>query len=165
MHREMKAKVDKLRGLMREKGWEGIILNRGRELYLLTCGHYAHVGLGSEFSVATIVIKAESLLLIADEIERYRLFDEEVSSEDFECIPLAWTDDRYRYIGSYIGSALYGSDMILAGTVFAQEEIRTLRESLEPEEIERARKAGVYTIRFNPRFMTLRHLPESGAAN
>lgn len=68
MHREMKAKVDKLRGLMREKGWEGIILNRVENFTWLTCGHYAHVGLGSEFSVATIVIKAESLLLIADEM-------------------------------------------------------------------------------------------------
>lgn len=47
MHREMKAKVDKLRGLMREKGWEGIILNRVENFTWLTCGHYAHVGLGS----------------------------------------------------------------------------------------------------------------------
>lgn len=143
MQREMQAKLAKLRSLIREKGWDGLLLNRVENFTWLTCGRYSHVGLGSEFGICTVVVTQESLELIVDEIERYRMFDEEISSEDFECVTLPWIEDKSRFIMDYVGKRVFGSDTIVHGTVFAIEEIRALRESLEPEEIDRARRAGI----------------------
>lgn len=143
MQREMQAKLEKVRGLIREKGWDGLLINRTENFTWFTGGKYNHVGLGSEFGICTIVVTNSSLSLIVDEIERYRMFEEEISKDDFECIALPWTENKTEFILSYIGRRTFGSDTILQGTVFAIEEIRALRETLEPEEIERARRAGI----------------------
>lgn len=87
MTAEMVVKVKRLRDYMALKKVDGILLNKVENFTWLTCGGYSHVSSASEFGVATILVTEEKLQIFLDEIERYRIFDEEVSGYDFECIP------------------------------------------------------------------------------
>lgn len=142
MNGEMTEKVKRLRDYIVRKKVDGILLNKVENFTWLTCGGYSHVSTGSEYGVATILVTEEGLQVFLDEIERYRIFDEEISEQDFEGIPCDWYIDKKEKLLQIVGKRNFVGDNPALGVPDITDDLRMIRASLTLWELERVKTGG-----------------------
>jgi Xaa-Pro aminopeptidase len=90
---ECTYKVNKVRAMVGETGYEGIIIRKQANFSWITAGGRAFIGLASEAACAAIVITTDGVYLAGNNIEVPRLLAEELPQGFAEPITLPWQDD------------------------------------------------------------------------
>jgi Xaa-Pro aminopeptidase len=90
---ECTYKVKKVRAMLKETGYEGIIIRKQPNFSWITAGGRGFIGLASENSCATIVITRQGVYLAGNNIEVPRLLAEELPVAFAEPVTLAWQND------------------------------------------------------------------------
>ncbi|MDR1559351.1 MAG: M24 family metallopeptidase [Clostridiales bacterium] len=133
---EFKIKIAKLRLLADAKNAGGILITDQGNFSWLTCGGRGFIGLASELSCAPLLISPAKVYLIANNIERPRLLDEEVPeiSRAIETTGFPW-QELGKNNAAFINNALDGRPC-LADTLIMDDIIK-LRSVLQESEMDR----------------------------
>ncbi|MDR2630890.1 MAG: M24 family metallopeptidase [Spirochaetaceae bacterium] len=90
---ECTGKVNKIRAMLSETGYEGIIIRKQANFSWITAGGRAFIGLASETACAAMVVTAGGVYLAGNNIEVPRLLTEELPQGFVEPVILPWRDD------------------------------------------------------------------------
>ncbi|NLG84178.1 MAG: M24 family metallopeptidase [Firmicutes bacterium] len=137
---EVLVKEKRLHRLMEELGLQGILLKKQPNFSWFTAGGLNMVGMATEMGVTSLLITRKGRYVIANTIEANRMMQEEGLSElGFELLTHEWYLDREaELVTGVVGDlAEGGADTGFAGTRNLDGEIKRLRYSLTPAEIER----------------------------
>ena len=138
---EFDAKVARLRAFCEARGYQGVLLRRRANFAWLTCGRNSTVERCSDHGVADLLVTRDRCFVLASEIERYRIMEEEaLGALGFELVTFPWggrhaqdSIDRLR------AGRRMAADALVDGFDGREAEIADLRAVLTPEEQERAR--------------------------
>lgn len=149
MSSELTEKTGRLCELMAREGLGGVLLNGQHNFAWLTGGASNGIDQSRENGASFVLVRADGKRFsLANNIETPRLFAEEISSDDFEPIEVAWAEekadpalliDKARELA--VGEI--ASDLPVHGSVRSIENlIAHCRYSLVPDEVERYRALG-----------------------
>lgn len=140
MTAELDIKVARLRGWCEQNGYAGVYLRRRANFAWLSCGHDSTVERCVEWGVADLLVTPDRLLVVASEIERHRILDEELQGLGFQLVTHPWggrsqgdAADRLR------AGQRMAADCAVPGFEDRTAAIAKLRWALTPEEVARAR--------------------------
>ncbi len=140
---EVDIKLERVRGLMSERGLAGVLLGTQANFAWVTGGGDNHVGLSSEGGVAAVLVTPHERFLITTNIEGARLADEEVAGLGLELHVEPWHEARpSETLRQLAGQGPVAADHSLAGTQDMSAEIARLRWQLLEPEVERYRWVG-----------------------
>lgn len=137
---EVRLKEQRLHQLLEKQELEGILLKKQANFSWLTGGGYNMVGIATETGMTSLFITRTARFVIANRIEMQRMLVEEGLGElGFEGLAFEWYQDRELELIRQKISALdrVGSDTAVSGLRNMDAEIRKLRFSLTPPEVER----------------------------
>ncbi len=139
--KEFKIKIERIRKYCESNGYDGMYLSRRANFSWLTCGGNSTVERCSEYGVADLLVLANQQYVLASEIERYRITEEELSkTEGFELITFPWGDNLKEVaVKNLIAGKRIASDNGLYGMEMRAADIGELRYCLTSEEESRAR--------------------------
>lgn len=142
MNRDVEEKLARVRGLMKKKGLEGMLLTSNDNFYWMSGGKSAFVDKGTGLAASKLLITPEKQYVVCNSSEMYRVMDEEFPDKEFELIHYYWHDDEQEALKPYIEGKKIGSDNGIYKTVNCGGEIQKLRYVLTDAEIERYREIG-----------------------
>jgi Xaa-Pro aminopeptidase len=134
--REFNEKLKRLRGLLKARALDGILLSSRANFSWLTGGRTNHIRSDVETGVAYLWVTSEGVELWCNNIEENRFREEEAKGLPFTYRVHPW------YEGLKTDFKKAASDAGGFGLPSLREEISRLRWSLLPEEIQRYRKVG-----------------------
>ena len=146
---EFEVKAERLRGWFAAEGCEGVLLRRRASFSWLTCGGDATVERNVADGVADLLVTPDAITLVASEIERYRIADEELSAlPAFELATYPWGDGaREATLAKLRAGRRMASDAPVDGFEEREAEIAALQAVLTPEETARVREAAMASAR------------------
>lgn len=146
---ELETKLGRVREYCRENGFDGMHFQTRANFAWLSCGGNATVVRSEEGAAAEFVVLADREYMVASEIERYRIVDEELpAGSRFELVSYPWGEDhRARALGKLCGRLRIASDTGDCGFEELKADVAALRFSLTPEEIDRVRSHAAETAR------------------
>jgi antitoxin VapB len=138
---EFETKVARLREWCEAGGYQGVLLRRRANFAWLTCGRNSTVERCSEFGVADLLVTRDRCLVLASEIERYRIMEEEeIGALGFQLVTFPWGGrDQQEATDRLRGGRRMAADAPVPGFEDHAAQITDLRATLTPEEAERAR--------------------------
>ncbi len=140
MTTELETKVARLRGWCEQNGYAGVLLRRRANFAWLSCGHDCTVERCVEWGVADLLVTPDRLLVVASEIERYRILDEELQGLGFELVAHAWGGPSQQDAADRLRAGRrMAADCAVPGFEDRTAAIARLRWALTPEEVARAR--------------------------
>lgn len=136
---EMAVKADRLRAWMSQNDYAGVMLNSRANFAWLTGGGLSYIDASSEQGVGAMLVTADAVSLVANNIEARRFVEEELVGLDVKVIEFPWyTEEGERdAVAKVIGGGRLATDSGGAG-----EAIKALRTPLLGVEIERYRALG-----------------------
>ncbi len=137
---EFYTKLDKVKAFLSAKGLDGIILSRRESFSWLTCGAHDFVAKFSETGVVDLLVTKDKVYLIASEIERYRITEEEIKIPDFQLVSFDWCRNKNDVVKELIQDRKVASDTGNFNTENLCDDFRRLRFSLSEGEIGRLRE-------------------------
>ena len=87
---EFAVKISRLRRFLAEKKKEGILINRQDNFAWLTCGGENRVVTASDSGASELLVTAQKIYLVANNIESDRIFKEEIAGLDIEPLIFPW---------------------------------------------------------------------------
>jgi Xaa-Pro aminopeptidase len=142
---EIATKEARLRALMEREGLAGVLFKRQPNFSWFTAGGYNMVGINSDLGVTSLLLTRTGRYCIASRIEAPRMMQEEGLAElGFELLEHEWYADREaELVRRAVGSlSAVGADVHFADCRNVDGEIKRLRYSLTPGELERYRFLG-----------------------
>jgi Xaa-Pro aminopeptidase len=91
---ECTYKVNKIRAMLRETGYDGIVIRKQPNFSWVTAGGRGFISLASEAACSGVVVTADGVYLAGNNIESPRLLAEELPSGFAEPVTLPWRDDQ-----------------------------------------------------------------------
>ena len=139
---EIEQKEKKLREYMKLHGYDGIFLFRRDTFSWLTGGKINHIIRSTEFGMAALFITADNKYCIANQVEKYRMMEEEgLAGLGYSLLEINWWEEDYLdCVRRNLGVVKMASDKDLPGVADVYEDLKRIRFSLMPEEIERYRE-------------------------
>lgn len=137
---EFNIKLEKTRKFLEERGLDGIILSRRESFSWLTCGAHDFVAKFSETGVVDLLVMKDGLYLIASEIERCRITEEEIKVPGFQLVSFDWFKNKNEVIKELVGNKNVASDTGNFNTLNLCEDFRRLRFSLLDGETNRLKE-------------------------
>lgn len=137
---EVREKETRLRRLMDASGLEGVLLKKQANFAWLTGGGQNRINLATEAGVASLLLTRDRRFLLANRTEMRRLLQEEgLAQLGYEPLEYEWFEDRELELAKKITPDLtkVGADSEVPGARPLESELRRLRCSLTPPEIER----------------------------
>ncbi len=146
---EVAVKERRLRTLLDSTGLKGILLKRQSNYSWLTAGGKNWVPISMDIGFSTLLITPKEKFCIANRIESARNMEEEgLAGLDFILLEYEWYEgSEMDCIKKVVPIEKVGCDMLIDGTQFIGDEIKSLRYSLTPPEIERYLWLGEKTSR------------------
>lgn len=143
---ECDAKLARVRQWMSHKQAGAVLIRRRANFSWLTCGGHSHVPTSTETGAAALVITPDRQYLVASNIELDRLMREQANGLPFEPVGFPWhqPQQQAQRIADLIGSARLASD-VAPCDIPADDDLKQLRATLEPGEIQRLRELGKLT--------------------
>ncbi len=136
---EFDEKIARVRCLMAGKGWQWVAFSGVDSLAWITGGARCFVDPGGPAGIATLLLGADTAILVTDKVEERRLRDEELAGLPLEYSVQDWTDwysRRADVLKKLIGAQRGVSDVPLSGWESGESELQQLRFSLTgPEQI------------------------------
>jgi len=143
---EIKIKQERIIKLLDEKRLDGIILVKNSNIAWLTGGMENRIVFVSEEGAVKLIVLKDKILVLTNNIEAERVIKEEgLDKEDFQLIVNQWYERDL--LDGLIKKYRLGGDCYFPEVNNLQEEIKQLRFSLLPEEIERYRSLGRETAK------------------
>lgn len=139
---EIEQKEQILREYLHLNGYQGILLLRRDTFSWITGGKINHIIRSTEFGMSALFITLDDKYCIANQVERYRMMEEEdLAGLGYSLLETDWWNEDYTgCIRRHFGRVKIAADTDITGADNVYEEIKKLRFSLLPEEIERYRK-------------------------
>ena len=135
---EMVQKERKLREYSDACGYQGIMLFRRDTFSWITCGRINHIIRATEFGMVALLITADHKYCIANQVEKYRMMEEELAGLGYELLEINWWEEDYiECVRRHFGNISIAADKDAPGVSNVCEDLKKLRFSLLPEEIER----------------------------
>jgi len=143
---EIKIKQERIIKLLYEKSLDGIILAKNSNISWLTGGMENRIVFVSEEGAVKLIVLKDKILVLTNNIEAERAIKEEgLDKEHFQFIVNQWYERDL--LDGLIRKYRLGGDYYFPEVNNLQEEIKQLRFSLLPEEIERYRLLGRETAK------------------
>lgn len=138
----LQTRVSLLKELLRDRGWNGILLNRIDNFAMATGGARNYVSTQADAGACGIFIQDDGTLHYAgNSIESTRIMDEELSSPTCLARPFLWFEDSpATWCRAHFTGTLVSDDGSLGDNV--DGELAGLRSILLPEECQRYRALG-----------------------
>jgi Xaa-Pro aminopeptidase len=138
---EMTEKEAVLREYMAKYGYDGIMLFRRDTFSWLTCGRINHIIRSTEMGMMALLITADNIYCVANQVEKYRMMEEELCGLGYELLELNWWEEDYvDCVYRRFGAIKLAADKDVNGVANVYTDLQKLRFSLLPEEIERYRE-------------------------
>jgi len=142
VQQERTEKLARLRRLMADSGVDAIWLRRMSSFAWLTAGAASHVSFADEHGIASLLVTADEVHLVVNNIEAPRLMAEEgLSPDDYQWHIFPWHEPADPAALMPDGSAI-GCDEAYPGTIDLGSQVSRLRSRLLPPEIECMRDVG-----------------------
>jgi Xaa-Pro aminopeptidase len=141
-HAESAAKLERLRELLRDRGYAAAALDTRRNFAWLTAGGDNHVLQASEHGVATLLVTQTDAVVLTAVNEAPRMRDEEVSGLPLEVVALPWEQPAAvaeEILARASGRVAHDGDL--------EADLWPMRATLMPAEQERYRWLGSRTAR------------------
>lgn len=143
---EIEIKQERIIKLLDKKNLDGIILAKNSNISWLTGGMENRIVFVSEEGAVKLIVLKDKILVLTNNIEAERVVKEEgLDKEDFQFIVNQWYERDL--LDDLIRKYRLGGDCYFPEVNNLQEEIKRLRFSLLPEEIERYRSLGRETAK------------------
>lgn len=141
---EVREKERRVRGFLRAKGLQALLLKRQANFSWLTGGGLNLVGITTEVGAASLLITEKGKAVISNNIESPRMAAEEkLEDQGFLVRSFPWYEEREASaVREIIGKGTLGCDVPFPDAVVLTEEIARLRYSLTAEEQVRYRWLG-----------------------
>ncbi len=136
---EHRARLARLRSLLDRRGEAAALLTTRRNFAWLTAGGTGHVLQSSETSVASILVTADEVAIITQNIEAARLADEELAGLGIEVVAVPWWEP-----GAIEAEALrrLPTGFPPAGDADLEPELSPIRSVLSPTDRDRLEDLG-----------------------
>ena len=146
---EVAIKEQRLRAFMDSTGLKGILLKRQPSYSWFTAGGKNWVSISMDIGFSTLLVTPKEKFCVANRIESARNMEEEgLEDLSFTLLEYEWYEgSEMDCIKKVVPIDKVGCDMPLEGTQFIGDEIKSLRYSLTPPEIERYLWLGEKTSR------------------
>jgi len=143
---EIKIKQERIIKLLDEKRLDGIILAKNSNIAWLTGGMENRIVFASEEGAVKLIVLKDKILVLTNNIEAERAIKEEgLDKEDFQLVVNQWYERDL--LNGLTRKYHLGGDSYFPEVNNLHEEIKQLRFSLLPEEIERYRSLGRETTK------------------
>ena len=143
---EIEIKQERIIKLLDKKGLDGIILAKNSNISWLTAGMENRIVFVSEEGAVKLIVLKDKILVLTNNIEAERVIKEEgLDKKDFQLMVNQWYEGDL--LDGLIRKYRFGSDGYFSEVNNLQEEIKQLRFSLLPGEIERYRSLGRETAK------------------
>jgi Xaa-Pro dipeptidase len=139
---ESAAKLDRLRALLRDRGYAAAAVSSRRNFAWLTAGGDNHVPQASENGFATLLVTATDATVLTAVNEAPRIRDEELSGLPLEVVALPW--EQPEALADEIRARTGGR---VANDGDLEADLWPMRATLTPAEQERYRWLGSRTAR------------------
>jgi Xaa-Pro aminopeptidase len=140
---ESAEKQRRINEFLDKGGYDALLLAGTDNFAWFTGGGDDHVSIAQETGVGALLIHRDRKTLIANNVERPRLTDEEIGGQGFEEEISLWVeDDLAPAIARIASGEKIASDVGLPGVVACAGDIAALRRSLTAEEVVRYRALG-----------------------
>ncbi len=142
---EFAAKLGRVASWLAQHELDGAVLSRCDSFAWLGCGASNVVNAAQETGVGALVVTAEGVRLVANNIETERLLSEELDGLDLlgaETFPWHRPADRDAVLGQLSAGGRFAADDGSAGLAALPEDFVKLRYALTPAEVERYRALG-----------------------
>ena len=137
---EVQVKLDRVRGLMKEKHLDVVLLSKNENFFWITGGKSAFVDKSGP-AASKIMITADKNYVVSNSSERYRVMDEELTDGTFELIPYLWHESEAKVLEQYLDGKKVASDNGCYGENI-DADIQRLRYVLTEAEVARFRVIG-----------------------
>src|SRR5437016_919847 len=97
---EVESKLARVRGLLVEKGLRGALLAAPGTFAWISGGGRNHISVATDRGAAAVLVTPDAVYLLADNIERRRLEEEELEGVGFEAREFPW------WTGTFVEEAL-----------------------------------------------------------
>ena len=135
---EIRIKEERLKGVMEKNGLDAIVLTKKESFSWITGGKVDYIYMASEFGVVDLLITKDKKYCITSKYERYRIMEEELDGLGYEVVEYDWWNgDHVDVVKNVAGDLKLGSDWDMPGTVNVFEDLKQIRYSLLPVEIDR----------------------------
>jgi len=140
---EWVAKERRVQRLLQEKDLGALLLRRVSSFAWITAGAASYVSIATEIGPSAVLITPKAKYVITNNIEATRLEDEErLDERGFTLVATPWYERR-NVISDLAAGLPLGCDGPYPESVDLSAEVRSLRASLMPAEIERYRRVGL----------------------
>jgi Xaa-Pro aminopeptidase len=140
---EVQTKLETLRGWLARTRASGVLLSSQSNFAWATAGGHSHVALGQEAGAAAILVTAADAYILTPNIERRRLFDEELMGLCFETVEYPWHEPES--VAGLVGDLCDGPSAVSdlgIGSAPPEPSLVELRRVLLEPELERYRMLG-----------------------
>jgi Xaa-Pro aminopeptidase len=144
---ELAKKLDRIRGFMERKGYDGVVFGAQHNFSWLTGGGDNQIIHGSELGFVHLLVTGEKVCAITNNIEMPRISAEEILGLDLEQVEFLWTaGNPSDEVGKIVGTGKIAADIPLPGGANEGEALSLLRVPLTDAEVLRYRDlAGLCT--------------------
>jgi len=140
---EIAEKQRRVKEFLDAGGYDALLLGLTENFAWFTGGGDSHVSLAAEAGVGALLIHRDRNTLITNNVERARLFDEELAGQGFQEDVSAWVEDALPpAVARVAPGEKIASDLPLPGATACPGDIARMRRSLTPQEVERCRALG-----------------------
>lgn len=140
---ELGEKLARLRGFLREQGFDGVLLTRNENFCWLSCGHSAFVDKGTGNAAVKLLVTMQRRYVICSSSEMYRIPQEELKSLGFTVASYLWHESEAEVLSSLTNGMKLAADSMGYGAQERTQDITRLRYELTAEEQARYREIGL----------------------
>jgi Xaa-Pro aminopeptidase len=144
---ELSGKLQKIRSFMTQNGYSGVLFGTQHNFSWLTGGGDNQIIHGTELGFVNMLVTAEKLYMITNNIEMPRVLAEEIKGLELDREEFIWTEGGLeKAVYDIVGGGKMASDFAFSSGVLEAERLSFLRIPLSKNEVERYRKlAGMCT--------------------
>lgn len=123
---EATQKVERLRKVMKDKKWDAVVIATERNLNWLTAGGKNTVVWVQRETAPRIVVTADKLQLVADNIEGPRMMAEELSGLGYEWISFNWYEGEAKTLGPLLKGKKVAFDTPAQAASFERDPVKNV---------------------------------------
>jgi len=137
--RDAEEKRRRVRMMLEDKGYSGVVITTREHFAWLTSGGDSHVVRSSSLGFGALVITPERQVLVAQSMDAQRLLDEQICGQEYELVMTRWYEGDIRTQARELAGKAAVSDTDFPGTKNIYMELVDLHYPMTDLEMERVR--------------------------
>ena len=145
---EIQNKEAMLREYLNVKGYDAVLIYRRDVFSWITGGKIGHIIKFTPYCMAVLLITKDDKFCIANQVEKVRFMEEELAALDYTLLEINWWEEDYvDCVQREFGDIKLCADKDIPEGDNVWDDLKRLRYSLVPEEIERYRELSAECVR------------------